>query len=188
MRYWCCGSSATSSRTRLNSPLTARPSESSCGRIEPPFASRWRTTVPASPRRRRKKSLPSTTDLRHPDHAPSNPVPASASRFPSWRPKRSGGRFGWRIGRRRAAASCWSCRSLSLAYQETQTSAYRHDDTRRQKSYNRLMPVLRRHHAPRRYYYPLSSVFYRKLNRPYNRIVRGEGCWLFDESGKRYLD
>jgi adenosylmethionine-8-amino-7-oxononanoate aminotransferase len=50
------------------------------------------------------------------------------------------------------------------------------------------MPVLRRHHAPRRYYYPLSSVFYRKLNRPYSRIVRGEGCWLFDESGKRYLD
>jgi adenosylmethionine-8-amino-7-oxononanoate aminotransferase len=32
------------------------------------------------------------------------------------------------------------------------------------------------------------SVFYRKLNHPYPRIVRGEGCWLIDERGKRYLD
>jgi len=32
------------------------------------------------------------------------------------------------------------------------------------------------------------SVFYRKLNHSYPRIVRGEGCWLIDERGKRYLD
>ncbi|HET9386694.1 MAG TPA: aminotransferase class III-fold pyridoxal phosphate-dependent enzyme, partial [Gemmatimonadales bacterium] len=32
------------------------------------------------------------------------------------------------------------------------------------------------------------SVFYRKLNHPFPRIVRGEGCWLIDERGKRYLD
>ncbi len=32
------------------------------------------------------------------------------------------------------------------------------------------------------------SVFYRKLGHPYPRIVRGEGCWLIDERGKRYLD
>jgi adenosylmethionine-8-amino-7-oxononanoate aminotransferase len=33
-----------------------------------------------------------------------------------------------------------------------------------------------------------SNVFYRKLNRRYPRIVRGEGCWLFDADGRRYLD
>lgn len=33
-----------------------------------------------------------------------------------------------------------------------------------------------------------SNVFYRKLNRRYPRIVRGEGCWLFDSEGRRYLD
>jgi len=38
------------------------------------------------------------------------------------------------------------------------------------------------------YRYPESHVFYRKLGRPYPRIVRGEGCWLYDEQGKRYLD
>jgi len=38
------------------------------------------------------------------------------------------------------------------------------------------------------YHYPDSHVFYRKLGRSYPRIVRGEGCWLFDESGKSYLD
>ncbi len=38
------------------------------------------------------------------------------------------------------------------------------------------------------YRYPDSHVFYRKLGRPYPRIVRGEGCWLYDEQGKRYLD
>ncbi len=29
---------------------------------------------------------------------------------------------------------------------------------------------------------------YRRLNRSYPRIVRGEGCWLYDADGKRYLD
>ena len=38
------------------------------------------------------------------------------------------------------------------------------------------------------YRYPDSHVFYRKLGRRYPRIVRGEGCWLVDEQGKRYLD
>jgi adenosylmethionine-8-amino-7-oxononanoate aminotransferase len=33
-----------------------------------------------------------------------------------------------------------------------------------------------------------SHVFYRKLTRRSPRIVRGEGCYLFDESGRRYLD
>jgi adenosylmethionine-8-amino-7-oxononanoate aminotransferase len=33
-----------------------------------------------------------------------------------------------------------------------------------------------------------SHVFYRKLTRRYQRIVRGEGCYLFDETGRRYLD
>jgi hypothetical protein len=32
------------------------------------------------------------------------------------------------------------------------------------------------------------SVFYRKLGHHFPRIVRGEGCWLIDERGKRYLD
>ena len=36
--------------------------------------------------------------------------------------------------------------------------------------------------------YPDSHVFYRKLGHEYSRIVRGEGCWLVDERGKRYLD
>jgi adenosylmethionine-8-amino-7-oxononanoate aminotransferase len=36
--------------------------------------------------------------------------------------------------------------------------------------------------------YPDSNVFYRKLSRPYPRIVRGEGCYLYDAAGKRYLD
>jgi adenosylmethionine-8-amino-7-oxononanoate aminotransferase len=38
------------------------------------------------------------------------------------------------------------------------------------------------------YSYPDSHVFYRKLGHEYPRIVRGEGCWLVDERGKRYLD
>ena len=38
------------------------------------------------------------------------------------------------------------------------------------------------------YRYPESHVFYRKLGRRYPRIVRGEGCWLYDEQGKGYLD
>ena len=36
--------------------------------------------------------------------------------------------------------------------------------------------------------YPSSHVLYRKLTRDYPRIVRGEGCYLFDEDGRRYLD
>ena len=36
--------------------------------------------------------------------------------------------------------------------------------------------------------YPEGHVFYRKLNRSYPRIVRGEGCFLIDADGKRYLD
>jgi adenosylmethionine-8-amino-7-oxononanoate aminotransferase len=36
--------------------------------------------------------------------------------------------------------------------------------------------------------YPESTVFYRDLTRDFPLIVRGEGCWLVDESGKRYLD
>jgi len=36
--------------------------------------------------------------------------------------------------------------------------------------------------------YPESHVFYRKLGHDYPKIVRGEGCWLIDERGKRYLD
>ena len=33
-----------------------------------------------------------------------------------------------------------------------------------------------------------SHVFYRKLTRRYPRIVRGEGCWLYDVEGRPYLD
>jgi len=33
-----------------------------------------------------------------------------------------------------------------------------------------------------------SHVFYRKLTRRYPRIVRGEGCYLHDDAGRRYLD
>jgi adenosylmethionine-8-amino-7-oxononanoate aminotransferase len=36
--------------------------------------------------------------------------------------------------------------------------------------------------------YPLSSVLYRKLMRGYPRIVRGDGCYLYDDDGRRYLD
>src|SRR5205807_7204609 len=36
--------------------------------------------------------------------------------------------------------------------------------------------------------YPDSHVFYRKLTRSFPCVVRGEGSWLIDESGKRYLD
>ncbi|MEO7985658.1 MAG: aspartate aminotransferase family protein [Gemmatimonadales bacterium] len=35
---------------------------------------------------------------------------------------------------------------------------------------------------------PTSHVFYRKLTRDYPRIVRGEGCYLYDAGGRRYLD
>jgi adenosylmethionine-8-amino-7-oxononanoate aminotransferase len=33
-----------------------------------------------------------------------------------------------------------------------------------------------------------SHVFYRKLNRAYPTVVAGEGCWLVDADGRRYLD
>jgi adenosylmethionine-8-amino-7-oxononanoate aminotransferase len=33
-----------------------------------------------------------------------------------------------------------------------------------------------------------SNVLYRKLTRRYPRIVRGEGCYVFDDTGRRYLD
>ena len=36
--------------------------------------------------------------------------------------------------------------------------------------------------------FPTGNVFYRKLSRSYPVIVRGEGCWLWDEDGRRYLD
>jgi hypothetical protein len=36
--------------------------------------------------------------------------------------------------------------------------------------------------------YPESHVLYRKLDRRYPRIVRAEGCYLYDSAGKRYLD
>ena len=36
--------------------------------------------------------------------------------------------------------------------------------------------------------YPSSHVLYRKLTRDYQRIVRGEGCYLFSDDGRRYLD
>jgi adenosylmethionine-8-amino-7-oxononanoate aminotransferase len=37
-------------------------------------------------------------------------------------------------------------------------------------------------------HYPDSNVLYRKLTRSYPVIVRGEGCWLYDTDGRRYLD
>lgn len=40
--------------------------------------------------------------------------------------------------------------------------------------------------SPRRY--PDTGVFYRALDRELPMIVRGEGCWLVDDTGKRYLD
>ena len=36
--------------------------------------------------------------------------------------------------------------------------------------------------------YPATHVFYRKLNRSFPKIVRGQGCHLYDEDGNRYLD
>ena len=36
--------------------------------------------------------------------------------------------------------------------------------------------------------YPESPVFYRSLSRDFPLAVRGEGCWIEDENGKRYLD
>lgn len=36
--------------------------------------------------------------------------------------------------------------------------------------------------------YPETHILYRNLAREYPLIVRGEGCWLYDDSGKEYLD
>jgi hypothetical protein len=36
--------------------------------------------------------------------------------------------------------------------------------------------------------YPQGHVLYRRLGRSFPRIVRGEGCWLTDDAGRRYLD
>ena len=36
--------------------------------------------------------------------------------------------------------------------------------------------------------YPDSHVLYRKLGRQYPRIVRGDGCYLYDDQGRRVLD
>ena len=36
--------------------------------------------------------------------------------------------------------------------------------------------------------YPNSPVFYRNLRKSMPCIVRGEGCYLYDDTGKRYLD
>jgi adenosylmethionine-8-amino-7-oxononanoate aminotransferase len=38
------------------------------------------------------------------------------------------------------------------------------------------------------YQYPDSHVFYRRLTRRFPLITRGEGCWLIDQQGNRYLD
>jgi hypothetical protein len=38
------------------------------------------------------------------------------------------------------------------------------------------------------FHYPDGHVLYRKLGRRFPRIVRGEGCWLTDDRGRRYLD
>jgi adenosylmethionine-8-amino-7-oxononanoate aminotransferase len=38
------------------------------------------------------------------------------------------------------------------------------------------------------YRYPESHVFYRKLTREFPRVVRGEGVYLYDDAGRRYLD
>lgn len=40
--------------------------------------------------------------------------------------------------------------------------------------------------TPRRY--PQTGVFYRALDREFPLAVKGEGCWLVDDAGKRYLD
>jgi hypothetical protein len=38
------------------------------------------------------------------------------------------------------------------------------------------------------YGYPKGHVFYRKLMRTYPLVTRGEGIYLYDENGKRYID
>jgi len=37
-------------------------------------------------------------------------------------------------------------------------------------------------------HYPDGAVFYRKLGWEYPRITHGKGCWLYDDSGRSYLD
>jgi adenosylmethionine-8-amino-7-oxononanoate aminotransferase len=36
--------------------------------------------------------------------------------------------------------------------------------------------------------YPDTHVFFRKLTAQYPLVIRGEGCWLYDANGRRYLD
>src|SRR5260370_11548375 len=36
--------------------------------------------------------------------------------------------------------------------------------------------------------YPESALFYRRLDRDFPLAVRGEGAWIVDEAGRRYLD
>src|SRR5260370_34014680 len=36
--------------------------------------------------------------------------------------------------------------------------------------------------------YPESALFYRRLDRDFPLAVRGEGAWIVDEAGPRYLD
>jgi adenosylmethionine-8-amino-7-oxononanoate aminotransferase len=38
------------------------------------------------------------------------------------------------------------------------------------------------------YSYPESPLLYRRLDRGFVKAVRGEGVWIFDEEGRRYLD
>lgn len=33
-----------------------------------------------------------------------------------------------------------------------------------------------------------SCVFHRRIDRPMPRAVKAEGVWIYDESGKKYLD
>lgn len=42
--------------------------------------------------------------------------------------------------------------------------------------------------SPKTYSYPHGNVLYRKLRHQFPKIVRGEGIYLFDENGKRYID
>src|SRR5687767_7184607 len=41
---------------------------------------------------------------------------------------------------------------------------------------------------PMSFGYPHTPLFYRRLDRPYRRAARAEGCWIEDDTGKRYLD
>jgi adenosylmethionine-8-amino-7-oxononanoate aminotransferase len=38
------------------------------------------------------------------------------------------------------------------------------------------------------YSHPQGNVFYRKMDHARPQIARGEGVYLFDQDGKRYLD